>query len=167
MPLDLQLKPFQRFHVGRATVTNWSEASSVSIEGSAPILRHSLSLLEDQADTLLKQVYLALQKVYLQTEDASLADYCRKSERLLSEMPDAAATLEATNGLIADGNYFKALRALSKVVTFPAIDTEAIQEKFRMTPGRQRYFETRKEGHTEVADQQLPPAADGSPERRG
>ncbi|WP_415192705.1 flagellar biosynthesis repressor FlbT [Rhodopseudomonas sp.] len=71
--LKITLKPFERIEIGGLTLVNgWTESSTFSIEGIAPVLRQANTIQEDRADTALRQVYLRLQKLYLRRDGATI-----------------------------------------------------------------------------------------------
>jgi flagellar biosynthesis regulator FlbT len=111
MGLKITLKPFERIEIGPLTLTNgWLEPSTFLIEGIAPVLRQANTLLEDQADTSLKQVYLCVQKLFLRREGATIAQYQQKAAQLLEEMPAAETTIHDAGRDIAEGRLYVALR---------------------------------------------------------
>lgn len=110
--LKITLKPFERIEIGGLTLINgWTESSTFSIEGTAPVLRQANTILEDHADTSLRQVYLRLQKLYLRRDGATLEGYHQAVERLLQEMPAAAEAVQKANQAIADQRLYAALKA--------------------------------------------------------
>uniref|UniRef100_Q07I16 Uncharacterized protein n=1 Tax=Rhodopseudomonas palustris (strain BisA53) TaxID=316055 RepID=Q07I16_RHOP5 len=132
MGLKITLKPFERIEIGPLTLTNgWLEPSTFLIEGIAPVLRQANALLEEQADTNLKQVYLCLQKLFLRRAGATLELYHRKAGQLLAEMPAAAATIDAAARDIAEGRHFAALRRYRELIDA----TEAEDKRRSATTG--------------------------------
>ena len=109
--LKITLKPFERIEIGALTLINgWTEASTFSIEGLAPVLRQANTILEDRADTSLRQVYLRLQKLYLRRDGATIESYTEATERLLEEMPAAAAAVDKANKAIGEDRLYAALK---------------------------------------------------------
>jgi len=130
MGLKVTLKPFERIEIGPLTLVNgWIESSTFLIEGPAPVLRQANSILEDQADSCLKQVYLCVQKLFLQRDGATTAQYHDKAEQLLKEMPAAAATIQDAGREIAEGRLFAALRRYREL-----IDQTEADDKGRSVP---------------------------------
>lgn len=110
--LKITLKPFERIEIGALTLINgWTESSTFSIEGIAPVLRQANTIREDLADTSLRRVYLCLQKLYLQRDGATLDGYRTAAERLLADMPVAAATVAKADEAIAANRLYAALKA--------------------------------------------------------
>jgi flagellar biosynthesis regulator FlbT len=117
MALKIKMDPFERIFIGTTSVTNcWSEPAKFTIEGNAPILRQASTMLEERADTPLRQVYLCVQKLYLGDEAATLAQYFERVGALLDEMPSAAATVAAANAEIGKGSLYGALRQYRKLL---------------------------------------------------
>lgn len=117
MGLKVTLKPFERIEIGPLTLVNgWIESSTFLIEGPAPVLRQANSILDDQADSCLKRVYLCVQKLFLQRDGATPAQYHDKADQLLKEMPAAAATIEDAGRDIAEGRLFAALRRYRELI---------------------------------------------------
>jgi len=110
--LKVTLKPFERIEIGPLTLINgWTESSTFSIEGLAPVLRQANFMPEDRADTSLRQVYLCLQRLYLRRDGTSIEQYSVKAEQLLQEMPAAAETIRKAGEAIAEGRLYAALKA--------------------------------------------------------
>ena len=110
--LKVTLKPFERIEIGALTLINgWTESSTFSIEGVAPVLREANTMLEDRADTPLRQVYLRLQKLYLRRDGATLEDYRQAAVRLLGEMPAAAETVAKADRAVDEDRLYAALKA--------------------------------------------------------
>ena len=109
--LKITLKPFERIEIGGLTLVNgWTESSTFSIEGIAPVLRQANTIQEDRADTALRQVYLRLQKLYLRRDGATIGSYSEAAERLLAEMPAAAQAVDKAGKAIADDRLYAALK---------------------------------------------------------
>ncbi len=110
--LKVTLKPFERIEIGALTLINgWTESSTFSIEGFAPVLRQANTMLEERADTALRQVYLRLQKLYLRRDGATLENYREAAGRLLAETPAAAETIAKADQAIAEDRLYVALKA--------------------------------------------------------
>jgi flagellar biosynthesis regulator FlbT len=117
MALKIKMDPFERIFIGTTAVINcWSEPAKFTIEGTSPILRQASTMLEERADTPLRQVYLCVQKLYLGDDSVTLDHYFPRVAALLADMPRAAATVAAANAEIAAGSLYGALTHYRKLL---------------------------------------------------
>jgi flagellar biosynthesis regulator FlbT len=117
MALKIKMDPFERIFIGTTSVTNcWSEPAKFTIEGNSPILRQASTMLEERANTPLRQVYLCVQKLYLGDATATLDHYFQRVAALLAAMPSAGATVAAANAEIGNGVLYGALKHYRKLL---------------------------------------------------
>lgn len=119
MALKVELKPNERIIVGTAVITNGDSRIRFFIEGDAPILREKDILTPATADTPAKNVYLALQLMYLNPDVAAHQDmYFRLVTDFLAAAPSALPIVGDINELVLAGEYYKGLRAARSLVAY-------------------------------------------------
>jgi len=120
MALIIDLKPQEKFIVGDSLITNDKQKARLHIEGNAPILREKDILLEKDADTPCKRVYLALELMYLAKEPTK--EMNKLYFDLVAQVQDAAPSTKKffneINILILDNKFYKALREAKKLVDY-------------------------------------------------
>ncbi|MDG4575714.1 MAG: flagellar biosynthesis repressor FlbT [Defluviicoccus sp.] len=117
MALSIDLKPGERIIIGEALITNTGARAKFSIQGDVPILREKDILKPDEADTPCKQLYLAVQLMYITRDSAELrATYFDLTREILEAAPSMRPCLLAINDKIIGGSYFQALKEARKLI---------------------------------------------------
>lgn len=117
MALSIDLKPGERIIIGAALITNTGARAKFSIQGDVPILREKDILKPDDADTPCKQLYLAVQLMYITRDSAELrASYFDLTREILAAAPSMRPYLLAINDKIIGGAYFQALKEARKLI---------------------------------------------------
>lgn len=117
MSLKVELKPGERIIVGTAVLRNGDQRVRFFIEGEAPILREKDILTPATADTPAKNVYLAIQLMYLGS-DTSGDTYLSLAGEFLAAVPSAAALISAVNNDVLSGELYKALKLAKKLIAY-------------------------------------------------
>ncbi|TDR93150.1 flagellar biosynthesis repressor FlbT [Enterovirga rhinocerotis] len=119
MALKVELKPNERIIIGTAVITNGDARIRFYIEGDAPILREKDILTPATADTPAKNIYLALQLMYLNPDVVGHQDlYFKMVTDFLGAAPSALSLVNDVNELVLEGEYYKALRAARALVAY-------------------------------------------------
>jgi len=137
MPLKVELKPNERIIIGTAVITNGENRIRFFIEGEAPILREKDILTPASADTPAKQIYLALQLMYLQGDlSTSEKVYFPLIRDFLAAAPSALPLVDEMNTLVLDGESYKALKAARALVAYEKdLLSNAARGSQRLRPG--------------------------------
>jgi flagellar protein FlbT len=89
------------------------------IEGELPVVRERDYLPAEKATSTARQLYLVLQRAYLQDDFDSYRDeYFRLVGMHLSAQPTASPYIMEVNSMLGEKRLYAALRASRKVVQF-------------------------------------------------
>ena len=85
-----------------------------------PILREKDIMLEEQANTPCRQVYFALQTLYLEpeSEKAIYGNLSRLSVEILKAAPSTVQLLEKIHEEVTQKSYFKALKTAKELYEY-------------------------------------------------
>jgi flagellar protein FlbT len=119
VPLNIELKPNERFLLGDCVITNASQRTRLSIEGTARILREKDIMSLSRADSLAKLLYLAVQFIYTAKRPRDHHGvYFRLAEEFLRRSPSAKPYIESINNQILTGEPYKALKEARKLIAY-------------------------------------------------
>lgn len=120
MALKVELKPHERIIIGACVVTNTDQRARLLIEGDKiPILREKDILTPETADTPAKLIYLAVQLMYLSPEpQINHGTYFSLLRDVITTMPDAWPIIEGINNDILNGDLYKALKEVKKLIAY-------------------------------------------------
>jgi flagellar protein FlbT len=121
MALKVELKPGERIILGDCVVTNDNQRTKLFIEGDAPILREKDILTPETADTPAKQIYLAVQLMYLARDTSKLRDkYFELVGDFVRAAPSSLGLIDAVNNSILTNELYKALKEAKGLIEFEA-----------------------------------------------
>ena len=116
MALRFDLGPFDELHIGKCVLKNSHERALFVVEGNTPILRAKDVLEPTLAVSSLEKLYCCVQRMYLEEAHEELqGSYLALAAGSLKEDPTLYAELHAADQLIADRQYYKALKGLKKL----------------------------------------------------
>jgi flagellar protein FlbT len=120
MALKVELKPHERIIIGACVVTNTDQRARLLIDGDKiPILREKDILTPETADTPAKLIYLAVQLMYLAPEpQINHGTYFSLLRDIITTMPDAWPIIEGINNDILNGDLYKALKEVKKLIAY-------------------------------------------------
>lgn len=119
MALVIDLKPQEKIIIGDAVITNDKNRARLHIAGDAPILREKDIMLEKDADTPCKRVYLALQLMYLSHKPQELHEtYFELIKQVQAAAPSTAVMFMKINDQVLDNKYYKALKEAQKLIEY-------------------------------------------------
>jgi flagellar protein FlbT len=125
MPLRVDLGAFEQLFIGKCVLKNSHERANFIVEGQVPILQGKDILAPERASTDLEKLYCCIQKMYL--EEAYIEHqgaYVAWAARSLAENPSFRSELQLAEQLVTSGQYYKALRALKKLIGSKVFKTE-------------------------------------------
>lgn len=121
MALIIDLKPGERVVVGQALITNDGPRARLAIEGDVAILREKDILRPEEALTACKQLYLAVQLMYVDRDPGRLHDeYFALARKIQEAAPSTAPFLLRINEKIIGGSYYQALKEAKKLINYEA-----------------------------------------------
>ena len=107
MSLKVELKPGERLVIGNCIVTNSDQRTRLFIEGKAPILREKDILTTHTADSPAKQIYLAIQIMYLEDDIATLRqDYFKLINDIVRAAPSMIPIVDQINNEMLTGSLY-------------------------------------------------------------
>ncbi len=119
MALKVELKPGERIIIGESVITNDNQRTRLYIEGSAPILREKDIFTPETANTPAKQVYLAVQLMYLSQDINKISDqYFELINDILQAAPSTLPYLTRISNYILSNSLYKALREAKKLIEY-------------------------------------------------
>jgi len=120
MALKLTLKPGEKLYVATGMV--YCEADAIYtlyVDGALPVVREKDYLEAEQAVTTSRQIYLAIQRAYLESDFEGQKDtYFRLTGMLMADLPGAMSHVSDVNKAIGQGNLYNALKAARRLVQF-------------------------------------------------
>lgn len=121
MPLRLELKPYERLIINGAAIRNGDRRTSMLIETPAKLLRESDIIVESEADTSAKRIYVTLMVIYLADDPAAATTLLyQQLTELLALMPSAAEAILAVRDAVDAGTYYPALKAGKALIAHEA-----------------------------------------------
>jgi flagellar biosynthesis repressor protein FlbT len=119
MPLKIELKPFERLIIGGASIRNGDRRSSFVIETNSKFLRESDIIVEHDADTPCKRLYVALEFVYL-SDDPSEAEnaFVTLANDLMTAAPSTAPFMLRIHENLANKEYYQALKVAKELIAY-------------------------------------------------
>lgn len=119
MSLKVELKPGEKLIIGDCVITNSDQRTRLYIDGKAPILREKDILTAETADSPSKQVYFAVQLMYLDGDVASMqSEYFNLVNDLVKAAPSTTPYVNEINNEILTGSLYKALKAARKLIDY-------------------------------------------------
>lgn len=117
MALRVELKPFERIVIGQSVITNSEHRATFLIDGDTPILREKDILTAETANTPVKRIYLCVQQMYLEDDIPKYQElYLGFVKDLLEAVPSSREQIEAASNHILNGDLYKALREIRKLM---------------------------------------------------
>jgi flagellar protein FlbT len=119
MSLKVELKPGEKLIVGNCVITNSDQRTRLFIDGKAPILREKDILTVDTANSPAKQIYFAVQLMYIHDDVPRLtAEYFGLVTDIITAAPSTIRIVDEINNEILTGNLYKALKAAKKLIQY-------------------------------------------------
>lgn len=120
MALKINLKPNEKIFIGGAVLQNGDGHADFVVLNDAPLLREKDILVESEADTLCKNIYLCVQLMYMDTAHmhSYQSNYCRLMDEVLRAAPDSVDILAEINNHLACGKYYQAMKSARKLIEF-------------------------------------------------
>lgn len=120
VPLNIELKPNEKIFINGAVVANGASRAQITILNDASILRERDIYTESTANTPCKRIYLAIQCMYMDQEDA--LKYQQTYEGLAEEVRQAAPStsdlLREISQDVAGGRLYAALKTGRKLIEY-------------------------------------------------
>lgn len=119
MPLKIELKPGERLLIGGSAIRNGPRRSSFVIETVTTFLRGGDIILESEADTACKRLYLTLTVLYLAEPTPEAEDlFVRQANALMAAAPSMAPYLRDIHDRLAEGERYRALKRCRDLIQY-------------------------------------------------
>lgn len=122
MALKLKLKPHESVFLDGALIKNGASVTEFEVLNKVPLLREKDILLEGDANTPCKKLYLIIQTMYF--EPTKKLDCFQLFSQLAIEVihaaPSTAPFLEKIHPLVSDSKYYSALKHTQKLIQYEA-----------------------------------------------
>ena len=120
MPLKLTLKPGERMIIGGAVVTNGTGKTELFIENNVPLLREKDIMGEKDADSIAKQIYFAIQLMYIDNDNLINHHnaYWNLVQQTVKAAPSTAQLIDQISDKIVSNNYYQALKLARKLIEY-------------------------------------------------
>lgn len=120
--LKITLRPGERILLGGALLTNGDQAAKFRIENEVPVLREKDLLSEEQADTVCKRIYFAIQLMYF--DPANIAShhktYWSEVRKLVEVAPSAIPLVDEIGEHIVKERFYQGLKVTRKLIDYEA-----------------------------------------------
>jgi len=120
MSLKITLKPYEKFILGGAVITNGDAKSIFVVENDVPILRQKDILTLASADTPCKRIYFAIQLMYV--DNKNLSEHHKTFWELVKDVADAAPSrkpmLQEISNDILNDRYYQALKLTKRLIEY-------------------------------------------------
>lgn len=122
MALKLKLRPGEHIYISGALLRNGPNIAEFEVLNRVPILREKDILLEADADTPCKRLYLIIQALYI---DPSAQLECYRlfssvSLEIFRAAPSTAPYFEKIHPLVSEGRYYSALKEVKRLIDYEA-----------------------------------------------
>ncbi|MCJ2036909.1 flagellar biosynthesis repressor FlbT [Methylobacterium sp. J-068] len=119
MPLKIELKPGERLLIGGTAIRNGPRRSSFVIETVTNFLRESDIILESEADTACKRLYLTLTVLYLAEPTPEAENlFISQANELIAAASSMAPYLRDIHELLAKGERYRALKRCKDLIQY-------------------------------------------------
>ena len=117
MTLRFDLGPFEELHIGKCVIKNSHERALFVVEGEMPILKGRDVLSESSLCGSLEKFYYCIQCMYLEeAHEKYQGSYLQLAAQAMRENPMLHTDLHAADQLIQNGDLYRALRGLKKLI---------------------------------------------------
>jgi flagellar protein FlbT len=122
MPLKIELKPFERLIIGGAAIRNGDRRASFIIETNTKFLRESDIILEQDADTPAKRLYVALEFLYLSDDPTEPENvFISIASDMLKAAPSMAPFILRIHEHLAQREFYQALKVGKELMAYEQI----------------------------------------------
>jgi len=120
MPLILKLRAGESLYLNGVMVRNGPSNTELEVLNKVPILREKDILLKEEATSPCKQVYLAVQTLYLEpgSEGIVLSNLSKLIVEILKAAPSTSKLLEKVLEDVTAKAYFNALKGARELVEY-------------------------------------------------
>jgi flagellar biosynthesis repressor protein FlbT len=120
MPLKLDLRPHEKIFLGGAVLVNGDSRCQLAVLNDVPVLREKDILKEEDADTPCKRIYLAVQMMYMDTQNLARYHqfYWEQVRSVMHVAPSTSELIGTVSDFVLDGHYYQALKAARELIRY-------------------------------------------------
>lgn len=121
MPLKIELKPFERLIIGGASIRNGDRRSSFILETNTRFLREADIIVEQDANTPCKRLYVALEFVYLSDDPGEAENvFVALANEVMQAAPSTGPFIIRIHDCLASREYYQALKVAKELLAYEA-----------------------------------------------
>ncbi len=120
MPLKITLKPDEKIYINGALLTNGDHSTTLFVENKVRLLREKEIMTPDKADSVCKNIYLAIQMMYFEPQNVRKyhQTYWNLVRQLTEAAPSTAEMIHDISEKILTEEYYSALKKTKKLVEY-------------------------------------------------
>lgn len=120
MALKITLKPKEKIYINGALISNGENPSQIFIENKVRLLREKEIMTVESADSICKQIYLAIQMMYFEPDKVKNyhKTYWDLVKKLTEAAPSTAPYIFDVSEKILVEEYYGALKATKKLMDY-------------------------------------------------
>lgn len=121
MPLRIELAPHERLLIGDTCIRNGERRSRFLIETEAKIITGKNLVLEKDADTPCKRLYVIVEYMYLADEPQPHEDrFVAMANEIMNAVPTTRPYVAAMFHEIEAGRFYQAMKHGTKLIAYEA-----------------------------------------------
>jgi flagellar protein FlbT len=121
MPLRIELAPHERLLIGDTCIRNGERRSRFLIETEAKIITGKNLVLESEADTPCKRLYVIVEYMYLADEPRGYEDkFVAMANEIMNAVPSSRPYVAALFHEIEAGRFYQAMKHGTKLIAYEA-----------------------------------------------
>jgi len=120
MSLKLSLKPNERVIIGGVILRNGSSAAHIHVENKVPVLRQKDIMIEAEAVTPCKRIYLVVQLMYIgagMTPELSEL-YWNLVRDVMAAAPSTKGLISSISQFIVNSEFYLALKKSKELILY-------------------------------------------------
>ncbi|MFO1147391.1 MAG: flagellar biosynthesis repressor FlbT [Alsobacter sp.] len=119
MPLKIELKPFERLIIGGASIRNGDRRSSFILETNTRFLREADIIVEQDANTPCKRLYVALEFVYLSDDPSDPENiFVSLANELMQAAPSTGPYIMRIHDCLSKKEFYQALKVGKELIAY-------------------------------------------------
>jgi flagellar protein FlbT len=120
MPLKIDLRPHEKLFLAGAVVVNGDSRCQLAILNDVPVLREKDILKEADADTPCKQIYLAVQLMYIDAPNLARYHqfYWEQVRAVIGGAPSTSDIIEVLSEAVLSAGYYRALKIAQQLIYY-------------------------------------------------
>jgi flagellar biosynthesis repressor protein FlbT len=129
MPLKIRLKAHEKILLGNVVITNGDRPTDFYVENKVSVLREKDIMKEDAAATPGRRLYFLIQLMYMDGNNliSYHAAYWELVREIVAAAPSTKQYLEEISALILDQDYYQALKAARKLMSYEVSLAKSIE----------------------------------------